>query len=437
VTHRNARPARTASTREGIDVAVIGAGVAGLAAARALTEAGARVVVLEARERLGGRVHTVDLAGTQLDLGAAWVHGDRGNPLTELCREAGLELVPDRTEPWIHRERTGRLPVHERRALERQVAAFHRARRTYRGAPDVPLAAGIERYLDELGASGDERQLASFYVGTLAELSNASSVHHLSLNAYDEDKSYPGGDWFPRGGFAGLIGTLARGLDIRRGDPVVELTWARGLTVRTRAGSTLRPDRVLISVPLGVLKAGSIRFAPALPRWKREAVARVGMGVLEKVVLCWDRAFWQPGEARFLYFDEAHGPFPDFVDLSPSSGRAAIACYDAGERARHRVSQPAREVVAGVLRSLGQALGRRIPAPRACRITRWAEDPCARGAHAFVPVGTDVAELDALAEPVGPLHFAGEATERRYYGTVHGALASGRREARRILARCA
>jgi monoamine oxidase len=165
---------------------------------------------------------------------------------------------------------------------------------------------------------------------------------------------------------------------------------------------------------LGVLKAGSVEFDPPLPKRKRAAIERLGSGVLNKLALVFEKEFWPRG-TRVVSHTGAHANLI-------VSGRALIG-LTGGADARSPVPEPEEDL----LRSL------KAPKPIAAVLTRWHDDPFARGAYSVVPPGASSADFDALAEPVGPLLFAGEATNRAYRGTVHGAYLSGLRAAREAL----
>jgi monoamine oxidase len=206
----------------------------------------------------------------------------------------------------------------------------------------------------------------------------------------------------------------------------VRLTTAKG----EHAGS-----HAIVTVPLGVLKAGSIEFVPPLPAAKLAAIERLDMGNLEKVVLRFDAAFWTDlDDPRLFYIARQPGELAAFFDATKLAGAPAIVCLYGGQSARDVLdARSDAEVAAGALAALGELLGREVPQPLAVRVTRWWHDPFARGSYSYVPVGASAADMRALGAPVGErLLFAGEATEPTTYATVHAALISGLREARRI-----
>lgn len=383
------------------DVLVIGAGIAGLAAARELVRKGAGVVVLEARDRIGGRIETRDVGGEVVDLGATWIHGTKGNPIAALAREFSLPLVPTHWDDWKHRW----FPEADRRraqdAADEIEDLFERSKKPAvsdllpRGWRSDPLMRWAVRS-EIIGEYGEEPE-------------------RLSPRHWQDDEEYDGGDWRLVRGYGELADRLARGLDIRRNCVVRRVEYGRNnVAVETTSTPPFTARRVIVTLPLGVLKAGSVAFDPPLPASKRAAIDRLGVGVLNKAALVFDRPFWPEGTHVVSHL----GAYANLV----VSGRALIGLAG-GDDARSPVPEPVEEV----LRALG------APRPVETRITRWHDDPFARGAYTVIPPGASSDDLDVLAEPTGPVLFAGEATEWDYRGTVHGAYVSGLRAAREAL----
>jgi hypothetical protein len=258
--------ARAATART--EVAVIGSGMAGLAAASALAADGYDVVVLEGRERIGGRTFTSDAIGTPVDLGAAWIHGPRGNPLTKLAKRAGARLVE--TDNDAETLAGAADPDRADREAERLIAGLERLKGRLRS--DVSIAQGLER----LGAPPDSLDPAvRFAFDTQFEEELGGDLGTLSLAALDEDEELPGGDLLVLSGYSKLVRVLARGLDVRTGHVVSRVARSRGGLVITTSGGAVRCDRAVVTLPIGVLKSGTVRFDPGLPTAKRRAIKRL------------------------------------------------------------------------------------------------------------------------------------------------------------------
>ena len=191
----------------------------------------------------------------------------------------------------------------------------------------------------------------------------------------------------------------------------------------------------IVTVPLGVLKAGSITFKPPLPSAKLGAIQRLDMANLEKVVLVFDEPFWSPLGEALTYIGDPVGEFPWFVDFTETAGQPTLLCLFGGATARRTLeTQSDDQIIARTLEILSEMTNEDIPTPQASYVTRWKEDPWSRGSYSYLPVGASAQDMHELSRPVGQrLFFAGEATVARRYGTVHGAMLSGRREAERVL----
>lgn len=173
-------------------------------------------------------------------------------------------------------------------------------------------------------------------------------------------------------------------------------------------------------------------FSPPLPARKQGAIDRLAMGALNRIVLVFPRVFW-PAEPDFLgYMSDERGEIPAILNLWKSSSAPALVAYVTGRFNDQIADLPDAEVQEGVMEVLRAMFGSAIPDPTHMVRPRWERDPFALGSYAYIPVGAEPADMDIVAEPVGRIHFAGEATHRRHSGTVHGAMLSGLREAKRI-----
>lgn len=423
-------------------VLVLGAGAAGLAAGRALRAAGLDALVVEARDRTGGRVDTrVDrVLGVPLELGAEFVHG-RPAALRALAREAGVALrrIPDR---HLRPDGTRLAPASAELGRAQEILAL--GERDDEPFDRLLARPAVRRRFGDAAAELARSFVEGFY---LADPRRASSLALARMTrALDE----VGGDatWRPDGGWTAVLAPLVRALDparsLRLSARVEEIRWRPGaVEVRARgaAGGPLPPihgDRAVVTFPLGVLKRGAVRFSPALFA-KRRALGALDMGPVVKVILRFRTAFWERRGAGALGFLHAPGAaFPTFWTLAPL--RAPVLVGWAGGPAGARLSgRPVAAIARAAIASLASAL--RVSAAEvedrldAVRVADWRADPLAGGGYAVFPVGSADAAR-ALAEPVaGTLFFAGEATaDAAAAGTVPGAIASGERAAREAIA---
>lgn len=423
-------------------IVVIGAGLAGLACARELHDAGREVVVLEARDRLGGRAWTDTSLGLPVDLGASWIHGHRRNPLWRLARKHDIPTeLTDYEALGLYDER-GRLPAPTaREAIELAWWLYEWAERLChrhpREARDISLAAAMGR---DLGRGGglDLSEPRSFdWALNALKLDEGIDAAQLSLRYFEDDAPFGGDDYFLLDGFRRVVRVLARELDVRTGCVVERITWreGEGASVHT-AGEVFEAEQVVVTLPLGVLAAGDVAFEPALPGWKQEAIERLGVGVLDKIVLAFDEVFWRREDTIIARLHEPRRAAAWVLNLHAFTGRPLLVGFLGGDEAREAERSSDEELVAAFIEDLREIFADRdVPEPTDWLVTRWAQDPFARGAYAHIPVGSSGAFYDRLAEPVGEgaLLFAGEATCRDHPATAHGALISGRRAAEEIL----
>ncbi|UNB54461.1 NAD(P)/FAD-dependent oxidoreductase [Mycolicibacterium sp. YH-1] len=425
------------------DTVVVGAGIAGVTAANLLHRAGQRVVIVEARDRVGGRTWTDRTAGFSVDLGASWIHGIDGNPLTELVRAFDIETIeftvgafqpdsrpianydpahrpldPAAAQQWADDIRT----VDEE--LQRVVASAT-AEQTYADVAEQALAA--------LDWDAERRERVWEFYRHRTEEQCGAHIDDVAAHGLDEDVIFSDEVIFP-GGYDHLTRILARGIDIRFNETVEAVAWSEsGVRVDTAAASFDARDAV-ITVPLGVLKAGTIQFVPDLPDEVAGPIERVGMGVFDKVFLQFPQPFWQDG----LYAIRQQGPAADtwhsWYDVSAVSKQPMLLTFAGGQRGRDTEAMRDEQIVDSVVRSLKQIYGDSVPDPVNYWITRWGADPYALGSYSYVAAGATHEDHDAMATPVGGvLHLAGEATYSSEPATVHGALLSGHRAAERIL----
>jgi len=424
-------------------VIVIGAGFAGLGAANALRNAGVPVLVLEARDRIGGRTWTRSIGGVPIDLGGSWIHTHLGNPMSELAALAGVALLPAdakdlerlsgydaQTASWLTSELD--VPFLMTQTFEGNLATL----RTQLG-PNASVADAIPVFLAKhQNQDADTLRRDAFGIRLLAELVESGAAEDISLAWYDNAGiSYDGDDEFPQGGYVRILDYLAQGLDIRLGQVVSAIDYDdTGVAVHA-GGGIYSGSHVIVTLPLGVLKAGSVAFSPALPAAKLAAIDAIGFGHFEKVALRYDDAFWRDAaRINFVYLSNTPQEFPIFIDLTdfvPSPALVALcsATFAAGLAVRDDAS-----IVGRVREILAELFGAGLPAPTDSAVTRWSTDPYSLGAYSYLRLGSGPPDQDTLAAPVlGRLLFAGEASSAARYGYADGALQSGIREAKRLL----
>ena len=430
-----------------VRVVVVGAGIAGLTVANALGHAGVPAVVLEARERIGGRLHTLDLDGSPVDMGGSWIHTPIGNPLTALAEHLGVERRPaDITGGLVAWDpQLGRLPQAEFERIAE--LAFRRFDEALPGlaevlGPAAPLAAAVDRFVADRWpdpAAPVARHLAVL-LRNVIEADASGALEELAIDGYPANGLFYEGSEvgdMPFGGYARLLAPLAAGLDVRVGRPVASIA-ARvgGIEVTTTDGEVFAASHVVVTVPLGVLKTEAIRFDPPLPDARRAAIARLGFGGFEKVAAKFGRPSWTDAQAPGMAILPSDGApsVPWLINLDPLVGEPVAVAFAHGSRTGVLRDVPL-ETALACLEAVDEALaGHRLPPPVATAQSSWSADPYSRGAYTFVAAGSTPDDLEDLGRPVGGrLLFAGEATGHARVGFADGAFSTGIREAKRLL----
>lgn len=407
---------------DGEHIVVIGAGFSGLGAARRLTDAGLRVTVLEARDRIGGRTRTDTSLGVPIDLGASWIHGTEHNPLLGLAEEAGAKTVATDFEDFVLLGPDGAVDPGAAAvaAADWKRVAAQLQTRSQTADLDETVADGLD------GIADLTDPLVAWSVTSSIAGEYAADPDELSLRWFGSEEQLSGPDVLLPGGYTQLSARLAQGLDITHSAEVTRISH-RSTPIRIETtGGTVTADRVIVTVPLGVLKSDTIAFDPPLPDAKRAAIRRLGFGLLNKVVVAFDSPFW-PRERPMIGLLGDDQPVTDLVNGLMFAGRPLLVGLRGGEAAWSREALSDADAVDELITAL------RAPRPTGSLVTRWGADRYARGSYSFIAVGSSPDDMEELAEPAGRLHFAGEATDPEYFGTVHGAYRSGLREADRIL----
>ena len=409
------------------EVVVVGAGAAGLAAADRLSRAGRDVLVLEARERVGGRCFTRRMAGLDMpvELGAEFIHGE-ARTTHRLLRAAGVRAVE-----------SGR----EQRALEggrlRRADGFAEAQRAVRGAV-LDEDISFKRFLDARNLPAKTKALATLMVQGFDAADPAKVSARSIIDEWGEGGELGDSQPRPQAGYGPVFDWLARslvarGVSIRLQRAVQRIEWRRGaVLVRGRflgEPFAVRARRVVVTLPLGILQEKN-RFFPAISA-KNEALKQLASGPVIRVAMRFDRQFWASRAPGVSFFHNPKAPFPTFWTPLPMRV-PLLTAWAGGPRAERLTGASERKLIGHALASV-RSIFRDAPEPAQAYVQDWAQDPFARLGYSYVLVGGESGRAE-LARPVADtLFFAGEATEAEEPGTVAGALKSGARAAREIL----
>ncbi len=376
--------------------------------------------------------------GVPVDLGAGWIHDHRGNPLSAVARESGITTVTTDYER-LELRRPGGSSVAAAdlaAALEAQEAVMEEIAEAAASAdPGDRLAPLLAQARRRTGLTGVRRTTLDWLLGNDIPLDLGADAGELSLVAFDEGETYRGGgDRLLRGGAAQLVEAVASGTVVRRSAPVTRVSRSGdGVTVELASGEQISADGCVLTVPLGVLKAGGIEFTPLLPVAMRRAIEHIAVGLLNKVVLRYPEAMWEPGTQLGVVGDTI-GRTVGVFDYQAVTEAPIVAAFVGASHARALERLEDGEVVSAVTDQLARGFGAEARQPESSIVTRWGADPWARGSYSFLPPRASSRDRQALGQPAGRLVLAGEHTSVERPATMDGALRSGQRAARSMLA---
>ncbi|PLK70891.1 amine oxidase [Rhizobium sp. TH135] len=425
--------ATSSDAGKGLKVIVVGAGMAGLSAATTLAEAGAEVIILEARDRIGGRIFTDRSLGVPIEHGANFIHGFNGNPAAELAAKAGATPFFIDQERWQLFQPGGVEP--EDFEIDDVFDDLEQIAEKAVEEADGDGSVSLLDVIELLDPALLQEPIGNWALTDTYEGEFAAALSQISALHVDAGEMFDGPDAVLREGYDRLPTFLGKGLDIRLRHPVNRIRHTQdGVIVETENGR-FEADHCIVTVPLGVLKAGRIAFDPPLPEPQQKAIAAIGFGQLAKVSVAFDAAFW-PKDQHFLgYAGNDRGRFADMLNLMSIQDAPVLTLIASGDYAAHVDAMDEAALVADITAVLRDMFGDDVPEPKAIARHAWSTDPHALGAYSFPAVGAEPADHDTLSKPAGPrLLLAGEHVSADYFGTVHGAMLSGERAAREVLA---
>ncbi|CAL9069337.1 unnamed protein product [Musa banksii] len=411
---------------------VIGGGFAGIAAAYALKNASFKVVLLESRDRIGGRVYTDYSFGFPVDMGAAWLHGVcKENPLAPWIGRLGLPiyrtsgdnsvLFDHDLESYALFDADGRQVPQE---LVQKVGETDKLR--HETSEDMSIAQAITLVLErhpDLRQEGLANNVLQWYLCRM-EGWFATDANNISVKNWDKEVLLPGGHGLMVRGYRPVINTLAKGLDIRLHHQVTKIVRGKkGVEVTVSSGKAFFADAAIITVPLGVLKAKSIKFEPRLPEWKEEAIDGIGVGTENKIVLHFNKVFWPNVEFLGVVSPTSYG-CSYFLNLHKATGHPVLVYMPAG-RLANDIEKMSDKAAAEFAFSQLKGILPDASEPIQYLVSHWGTDENSLGSYTYDAVGKPREYFERLRIPVDNIFFAGEATSIKYTGTVHGAFSTG------------
>lgn len=402
-----------------VDVAIIGAGAGGLGAAHALKDSGLSFLVLEARERVGGRGHTVMAAPDVIfDVGCGWLHSADRNSFVEIAQGLNFE-VDKHLPPWRERAYGKAFPQVDREEFIRALEEFYeRTSEAAEQGEDSPAGRYLER--------GNRWNPMIDAISTYVNGRELDQVSLIDMESYEDTNI----NWRVRRGYGALMAAYGAALPLAFNCVVTLIDHSgKQLRIETSQG-TLTADKAIITVPTNLIADEAIRFYPALPD-KVDAATNLPLGLADKVVLALaePEALPKEGNLRGATMRTEMGtyhlrPFGQPCIEGFFGGRYAKTLEDAGDGAIAAAS------IDEIVSFLGSDFRCKL---RPLKESRWGHDPFARGSYSHALPG-HAGKRAVLAAPVdGRLFFAGEATSPNFFTTAHGARDSGERAAKEVL----
>ena len=410
-------------------VIIVGAGISGLAAAKKLKEKEFNVTVLESQDKIGGRLRTNRSLGVAFDEGASWIHGTTGNPIASLAQQASMTTAFTDDSSFVSYDINGVL---------RSEVVYSQIESEYYSILETLMNSGnqnqsFETVFSNLYPNKINDRLWKFFLSTYftfdrGDLNNTSSL------LYNEGEEFEGEEIISTNGYDTIPNYLANGLNINLNQRVSKIDYSNSKVKITHNGTISEANYVLVTVPLGVLKANTIQFVPNLPSVKQNAIQKVGMNCVNKFLLTWDTAFWD--DVQYIsYTPETRDKFNYFVNVKKIHPTVnALMTFAYANYARQTETMTDAQVVDEIMIHLRDIYGNSIPNPTNMVRTKWQTNENSLGAYSYTAIGTKMQHFDDLAEELNDkLFFGGEHTEADYFSTAHGAYLSGIREANKII----
>jgi monoamine oxidase len=418
------------------DVLVVGAGMAGVTTAWALRQVGIRSIVLEAQDRIGGRIHTSrKWKNLPCDMGAGWVSHPTINPLIGMARRKKIDLIPsDLSNIAIHGYSKDEIDVLwglYGAALGGVKCEAGRLRD--QGRRDIALSHVLPGVLDEMDLDPKTRAGLEFFVDT--SITQAYAAEQKELSLYNWDDNYTEvflALWVVPDGYIRFVEMLKEGLDIRKEHVVSEIARdEQGVFIKTKGHGEFRAPYAVVTVPHGVLAKGSIKFTPLLPAWKQEAIDRVRTGLSDKFWFHFPRKFWKSNR-DIVGRADPEGKWSLWCNFEQIHHQPVLMAFNRTKYASSLEKMSHDAVVDEAMCALRKEYGRRTPDPIAMQRSKWGANEFAEGTITHLPRGASSEDYRTLGRPVGRLRFAGDSTCPEFNLQVIGAFWSGVREAERV-----
>jgi monoamine oxidase len=435
-------------TQKTYDVIIIGAGISGLSAAVELNKNKQQILVLEARDRIGGRIWSINPWGCTLDLGASWIHGVKHNPLSQLVHQHAIKTIPTsyRSDEYerklndmvLYDSSGQKISDDEIQATIPLVTRFFHAIHSEHDSNTLSLRDKLEQFIKLEKIAGKRLKIFNYFIVSSCVYEYAADLDKISSNPQQscENSLVSGQQVIFPGGYIQLIGLLARNLPIVLNQEVHTIDYRHDSVIVYTQNSMYHARKLIITVPISLLKWKKISFKPPLPPEKIKALAKVKMGTFDKIYLYFDHVFWDEKKEwiGFLQSDPEQYPVFDIMNYYKFTQQPILLFFTAGKQAKRFDYHSDERIISDIMQELRMMYGQHIPNPSSHFITRWYSDPYALGSYSYLAAKSPANYYEQLAAPIGnTLFFAGEASSETDPATVHGAYSTGIRAAKEVL----
>lgn len=434
------------------DVIIVGAGISGLSAASTLKKNGVeKILVLEAADRIGGRVWTEDPWGSKLEMGASWIHGIENSPTYELIKDMNLTTQPTTYKSSCSTCKMNSMALYDqdgKRLTKEEVAQLqHYADEFEKYAAEIDLEEGNNSltFLEALNNFAAKNKLSKpmydrlyFIIRVLVTYEFSLDLENISvatLRLYGFSKVSGTNSIIPLG-YNLLASKLAKNIPLELNCKVKGISYENQIVECSTSKGVFRAKNCIVTVPLGVLKKNVIAFSPALPKDKQEVIAKIDMGVFNKIYLLFPCVFW---DKDVEWIEQMPSPKTrdrifDVMNFGKYFKQPILLAFTAGSFGKEVEKWSDEKTVDAVMAVLKKLYGDDIPSPSSYRITRWGQDPLFYCSYSSPGRVTDSQTYATFAAPVKDrLFFAGEATSQTDCSTVLGAFITGERAAKQVL----
>ena len=413
------------------DVIVIGAGISGLVAASTLVQKGANVIILEAKDYVGGRIKTNRSLGVPFEFGAGWIHGpSKENPIKNLADHSKSSLFVTDDDSCELLNLSGNY-IDEKVWNEIEKIWEKIIYDEIDSNTEGSILDAINKYDSNIWSNPNIRWIFSAY----EEFDYGGPVQEISAGLINKMSSFPTADVIFKDGYDKIINLLSKNLQIQTNSIVKSVDYRNTGNIKVSTTSkNYECDYVICSVPLGVLKSKSIKFNPTLPRYKQESIEKVGFGTVTKLALKFTDQFWEDDVQYYYTVAKETGRWPVWMNYRTFSKEKILMGLCMGDYAKKADLMSNEELIEDGLNVLKNVWEDDVGEVQSVLRTSWLNDPFTKGVYSFPSVDNSEKDFKNLAEPLdNRLFFCGEHTDLEYLATTHGALFTGIRAAKEVI----